>query len=374
MKRILFLIILSVGFIIVSCDEPQALEDSEFSYNPFSFKKDTVNIIQTTSNGRSSIDWGSHLRAWVGETKYYKSGFDIRFVLPDTSLDLSTADSILLYMRHTISFAEDGNDTLVSTYMNTAFSRTDGQTIDILNSAYGLPLGIDTMNVKENNSYWTYKLPAGTITSTDSSVGLGVFPAEAGVLSSIYGSGSSIGPSLLFYFHEPDSAGNDSATAVTVLSDTLHMYLEEQPGVFDRTNYQYLSQLSRDSIDIQLDISSLAPTGDTLVHIISSSLLPAIIDSASSLYISGSLDSLQTYYLQVLDYDASVAASITLGVDEDPSNEIGSIIQTAINDGRPTIDLVVRSNHIGYDPGFIAVSNDPAESAIYVYSSKVVRP
>ncbi|MCF7850993.1 MAG: hypothetical protein K9M85_04965, partial [Candidatus Marinimicrobia bacterium] len=296
------------------------------------------------------------------------------FQLPDTSLDLSTADSVLLYARHAMSFAENGTDTIISTYANAAFSRTDGQTIDILNSNFGSPLTVDTINVKTNNTYWTYRLPAGTVTPADTLVGLGIFPDETGFLSTVYGGGSSIRPSLLFYFHEPDSAGKDSATAVTVLADTLYQYLEEIPGAFDRTNFHYLSQLTQDSITIQLDIDPLMATGDTLVHIISSSILPAIDESVSSMYVSGTVDSLVTYYLRVLDYDASIASSLILGIDDDPSNDIASIIQHAINSGDQTINLVLKSNHIGYDPGFIAISNDPAESSIYVHSSKVVRP
>jgi len=251
---------------------------------------------------------------------------------------------------------------------------TSGQSIDILASTYGTKLGADSVDVKNDNVSWTFKLPEGTVASGDSSVHLGLFPETTGLLSSVYGNASVLHPSLLFYFHELDSAGNDSATFVTILSDTLHMYLEEQPGAFDRSKYFYLSQLSQDSLVLDLDVSQLLPMGDTLTHIIKSELLLSVGTDASSFYVSGNVDSIPTYYLEALDKDATLTASLILLENGAINDEIGSLVQNAINDSRESIELVLKSNHRGFDPGFMALDTAASASSIYVHRSLVVRP
>lgn len=374
MKKSFLLLLLVVGVFLISCDEPQPLDDSGFSYNPFTFKKDTLQNVLNMTSGKSTIDWGSNLRAWVGETKYYKSGIEVEFQFPDTSLDLSTADSIKLHVRHSMSFHENGGDTLMSQMSALGFYETTDQTIDLSGSNYGTWLAVDSVDVKTENLYWTFKLPAGTITTSDSTIALGLFPDESGLLSSIYGGGSTISPSLLFYFHEPDSAGLDSVTAITVQSDTLHQYLIEQTAAFDHSKYLYLSQLTEDSLVIGLDMNSLLPQDDTLTHVVDSRLLLGVDHAASAFYVSGSEDSLTTYYLRVFDYDAGLFSSLTLTEGEDLSNDIGHIIQSAINGGTDQIELVVKSNHTGYDPGFMAIDTSLTSNAIYVHTSQVVRP
>lgn len=374
MRTKIALLILVVGVIIFSCDEPQPLGDSTFSYNPFTFSRDTLENTTSIRVARSTIDWSNHLRAWVGETKDYKSGISIGFDLPDTSLDLSTADSIHLLVRHSISFPENGYDTLLNQNAAFGFYETTDQVIDMSTSSYGTLLGVDSFNVKTNNLYWSYELPPGTISPSDEAIELGVFPEETGFLSAVYGGGSTTRPSLLFYFHEPDSAGNDSVTAITMFADTLHMHLEEQPAAFDRSKYAYLSQLSDDSLILELDMSELLAQGDTLTHVVSANLKLGVVQNASSYYISGSEDSLTTYYLQALDYNAQLYSSMTLIEDGAIFNNISNIIQYAVNNGHESVELVLKSNHRGYDPGIMALDTSLSATELLLHTSQVVRP
>jgi len=55
-------------------------------------------------------------------------------------------------------------------------------------------------------------------------------------------------------------------------------------------------------------------------------------------------------------------------------NEIGWIIQNALDEGRSQLDLILRPSHVGYDPGFIAISQNALESALYVSASLAVAP
>jgi len=372
-KQIAFLILV-VGVLLFSCDEPQPLGDSTFSYNPFSFTRDTLQNIQTITAGKADVQWGDHFRAWIGETSYHKSGISLEFVFPDTSLDLSSADSIKLQVRHAQSFNEIGQDTLEKRFHRFGFYETTDQTIDLNASVYGTLLGVDSVDVKTNNLYWSYILPQGTVASTDTSIDLGVFPEEAGVFSSVYGGGSTIRPALLFYFHEPDSAGEDSVTAITVQADTLHAFLEEKSTAFDRTKYHYLSQLRADSLVLDLDLTDLLLEGDTLSHVIHANLMLGIDHGASAYYVSGTEDSLTTFYIRVLDYDAELYSSLTLTEGDAIYDNISPIIQSAINDGRQNIQLVLRANHTGYDPGFMAIDRSLAANSLYVHTSRVVRP
>ncbi len=370
------ILIALAAFMLVfwSCDEPIAYENSTFVYNPFSFRQDTLSSVDSIQYGKAEVQWGDHLRAWVGETKYYKSGLSVDFSFIDTSLDFLKTDSIQFQLRHLRTFPENGSDTLLTDYMSFNFYETTDQTVDIGTSSYGLLLGTDSMNVKGGNNYWNYTLPAGVILDGDTAISLGIFTDQLGFLSELYGGGSSIRPILSFYSHEPDSAGADSVTTKSFLADSLYMHLMEQVNAFDGS-YGYIKQLADDSLTFSIDLGAIVPGGDTLLHIISASFLPAIDSLSSSLYIPSISDSLYKFKMTATDPISEYSVDIELGENSNyNSNQINIIVQAALDDDRTSIDLILRPGNIGYDPGFIAVSMDALKSAIYLSTSMAVRP
>jgi len=367
--------LIGLSLVFWSCDEPPAFNNPDFIYNPFTFIKDTLYTVQSVQDGQAEIQWGDHTRAWVGETKYYKSGFSVDFTVPDSLFEGRTPDSIQFQLRHQMSFPEIGSDSLPDKVMSFAFYNTRDQVVDLGSSAYGIPLGNDTMNVKDNNSFWNYTLPSGSLFTSDSMISLGVFPDDKGFLSSIYGGGSPIKPTLAYFFHEADSAGEDSVTSVSFLADTLFMYIKEQSAAFDHSNYAYISQLSQDSLILEIDLQDIIPGADTLTHIISASILPAIQTTESELYRLGSSDSVSAFYILVTDPETGRAINIELSDGFIYiSNEVKSLIQDALDAGRTEISLILKPNHSGFDPGFVAISRNALESALYVSRSLAVRP
>lgn len=365
-----------------SCDDPLSFESSNFVYNPFSFKQDTLYTVKTIQAGEADVQWGSHLRSWVGETQYYKSGITVDFTFADTSLDIALVDSIQFQLRHIQTFNENGADTLLTDYLSFGFYEiTDHQLVDIDAETYGALLGSDTMNVKGGNNYWAYTLQRvgdvdveDVIILGDTTISLGIFPNELGVMSMLYGGGSSIRPILSFYSHEPDTAEADSVTSKSFLADSLYMHIMEQADAFGG-GYGYISQLSNDSLIFSIELDDIVPGGDTLLHIISSSFLPAIDSLSSSLYLNSTSDSLQRFYMTVTDPVSEYGVEIQLGENNTyNTNQINLIIQSALDDDRTEIDLILRPGHVGYDPGFIAVSMDPLQSAIHLNTSMAVRP
>jgi len=364
------IVALMLGF--WSCDEPVAYENSTFIYNPFSLQQDTLNNIESIEFGAANIDWGSNFRAWVGETQNYKAGISIDFLFADTSLDIASVDSIQFRLRHQQSFPENGNDTLTTDYLSYGFYETTGQLISIENASYGIYLGSDTGNVSGRDNYWNYTLPSDIIVPGDSTVSLGIFPESADVLSAIYGGGSSSRPLLLFFFHEADTAGGDSATYVSFLADSLYMHLTEQAGMFDRTQYHYITQLSKDSLIFNINLASIISDGDTIQHVISSSLLPFIDHAKSSMY---KPDSVLKFAMRLTEPLSNRTVDLELAADFSYKfNEIKYLIQSAIDDHQNQIELILRPNHVGYDPGFIAISKDATQSALFVSSSLAVQP
>ncbi|MBC8191811.1 MAG: hypothetical protein H8E26_09305 [FCB group bacterium] len=368
--RIPFAVVLTALF-VWSCDDPISYDNSSFTYNPFSFTEDTLNNVTAIEAGIGELEWGSHFRAWVGETQYYKSGFTVEFVFSDTSLNLSEVDSIQFQVNHVVTYPENGTDTLASNYSMFGFYETMDQAIDIENSAYGNILGSDSMNIGGGNNSWKFTLPSDLIAENDTIVSLGIFPHEADYFSSFYGGGSVSRPELNFFFHEPDTAGNDSATVRHFQSDTLFLHLAEKSGAFDRVQFEYISQLKSDSLLVTLDLQGFAVAGDTLQHIVSASLLPAIDDLASSLYTA---DSVFRFSMLVEDPGSGLSSPIEYGGDGYNSNQINNIIQSAIDDDKNEIELMIHPTAAGYDPGFIAISKDVSASALYVKSSLAVRP
>ncbi|MCF6238136.1 MAG: hypothetical protein L3J79_04865, partial [Candidatus Marinimicrobia bacterium] len=203
MKIRITISLIAISLAIWSCDEPKPFDNPTFSYNPFSFQQDTLHNIEETTPGKQSIEWGDHLRAWVGDTQYYRAGFSLDFSFSDSNLIGVDADSVQLWIRHQTSYPENGADTLVDTYKSFNFYQTTGVPIDLSAGIFGEHLGNDTMDVKSENNFWTFTLPDSTIMAGDTSIGLGVFPDEAGIMSVLYGGGSTIRPSLMFFFHEP---------------------------------------------------------------------------------------------------------------------------------------------------------------------------
>ncbi|MCF7826456.1 MAG: hypothetical protein K9M55_07195 [Candidatus Marinimicrobia bacterium] len=363
--------VLSLALILWSCDEPIAYDNDSYIYNPFMLMEDTLHNVSSIQSGDANIDWGSHFRAWVGDTQYYKSGFTIEFVFPDSTLNIAAVDSIQLQLFHVKTYLQNGADTLSSSNSSFGFYETMGQSIDVESSVYGNFLDVDTMNIAGGNNFWNYTLPPTTILEGDTSVSLGVFPAEAGYLSSIYGGASGSRPALSFFYHVPDTAGDDSVTSVSFLADTLFMYLIEKPAAFDRSQFYYISQLKSDSILITLNLLELAAAGDTLQHIINSSILPAINDSFSSLYTP---DSLFRFSMLVEAPVSGLTATIEYGGDGYNTNEIKYLIQSAMDEKEDELDLILRPTNSGYNPGFIAISKDANQSALYVRSSLAVKP
>ena len=368
--RIPFAVIITALF-LWSCDEPIAYDNSSFIYNPFSITEDTLNNVTAIEAGTADIEWGSHFRAWVGETQYYNSGFTVEFILSDTLLNISAVDSVQFQVNHVVTYPDNGADSLASNYSSFGFYETMDQLIDIENSAYGIILGTDSMNIAGGNNSWKYNLPADLIAEGDTIVSLGLFPQATDYFSAFYGGGSVSRPLLNFFFHEPDSAGNDSVTVLPVLADTLFMHFAEKSGTFDRGQYEYVSQLKSDSLIITLNLQGFTVTGDTIQHIVASSLLPAIDNFASSLHMP---DSVFRFSMLVEDIVSGVSSTIEYGGDGYNSNQINNIIQSAIDDERDEIEVLLRPATAGYNPGFIAISKDASASALYVKSSLAVRP
>lgn len=375
MKNRIIIPLIALSLTIWSCDEPKPFDNSSFIYNPFAFEQDTLQIVEEIRPGIQPVEWGHHLRAWVGETQYYKSGFTMDFSFSDTSLSVADADSIQIQFRHQFTFPENGADTLLGIPLNFDFYESTGISVDIGAGAYGSFLSRDTMTVAGSNNYWSYTLPDSTIMAGDTTISLGIFPGESGSMTVLYGGGSSIRPSLVFYYHEPDTAGEDSATTHSpFLADSLYMHLIKQAGVFD-PQYDYLSQLSSDTLTLTLDLQNMIPTSDTLIHMISSTLLLAVDLDESALYIPTLADSVQLYNMNLEDPESGISVNFSLGQDGAYyGNELKTIIQRALDDRRSIIELTLSSNHTGFDPGFIAISREADESAIFVSTSLAVRP
>lgn len=372
MKLRIVLAVVTVSLIIWSCDDPIAYDNPSFVYNPFSFHEDTLNNVVSITPGEMDIEWGAHFRTWVGETQYYKSGFSVEIGFADTSLDILGADSIVFELKHVKTYSENGNDTLPSTYSRFSYYDTRGQTVDIANNVYGTLLGSDSTNIKGSENNWSFNIPVGTIGETDTSISLSLFPEDIGYLSSVYGGGSVSRPALKFFYHEPDTGGIDSATYISYLADTLYSHLIEQAGVFDRDQYNYLSQLRSDSLTFNIDVSEFIIDADTLQHVISSMFLPAIDSMASSLY---KPDTSFVFSMRINEPETGYTLDLELGgIDIYNQNQIKFLIQPAIDEGRSNIDLIIKPSNPGYNPGFIAISKDVTQSAIFVHTSKAVQP
>ncbi|MBT3229833.1 MAG: hypothetical protein HOD43_11310 [Candidatus Marinimicrobia bacterium] len=368
--RIPFAVALT-ALILWSCDEPIAYDNDSFTYNPFIFTEDTLNNVTSIASGDADIDWGSHFRSWIGDTDYYKSGFTVEFVFSDTALDIAGVDSINFQIQHVKTYPQDGSDTLGSTHSTFGYYETMDQAIDIESSFYGNFLGTDTMNISGGSNFWSYTLPADLIVHGDTSVSLGVFPAATDYLSSVYGGGSVSRPSLSFFFHEADSAGDDSATSITFLADTLHMHFTEKSTFFDRSQFEYISQLKTDSVRFTLNLIDFDVEGDTLQHIINSSILPAIDDMASALYMP---DSVFRFSMSVEEPISGLTTTIEYGGDGYNANEVKYLVQAALDAEKTEMDLILRSTNPGYNPGYIAISKDVTQSALYVKASMAVQP
>lgn len=368
--RILFAVAFTALF-FWSCDEPIAYDNPTFSYNPFSFHEDTLYAVQSIQSGSSDLNWGSHFRAWVGETQYYKAGFVMEFVFADTGLDITGVDSIQVQLKHQKTYPELGGDTLGSSMSTYGLYETMNQPIDIENSVYGNPLGIDSVDISGDDNFWNFTIPADLISQGDTIISLGVFPEGSDYLSAVYGGGSVSRPSLNFLYHEADTAGLDSVTSVSFLADTVFMHLTENNTAFDRSQFDYVSQLKSDSVEFSVDIESFTVAGDTLQHIISSSFLPEIDEAFSALY---KPDTTFLFSMVLTDPVSEISVELSLGDGEYISNEIKNIIQSAIDEQRTELDLILKPLVPGYNPGFIAISKDITQTALSLSSSRAVQP
>jgi len=356
-----------------SCDAPPANENDTLIYNPFSFTQDTLDNTGTLSSGTTSIAWGEHLSAWVGATSNYKSGVSCDFTFADSGLDVVGADSIQLQVRHQLTFLEDP-DQDPSGSLPFGFYETTDQSIDIVNSNYGTVLGSDSFKVDGGDDFWRYTLPENVILSGDTSISIGVFPEVSGALSFIQGGSSGTRPRLTFFYHAADTAGQDSVTSVSFLADTLNMYLAKLDAGFS-SGFQYLSQMARDSILFHFDLQSLQAGTDTLVQIDSASFEPAVSLANSAIYRPDTSTTQRKFFLTAEDPISAQSASLVLLNDGSfLTNDIHLILQQALDEDRTQIDLILRPNHTGFDPGFIAIDTTSIAGQLVTRRTLAVRP
>ena len=358
-----------------SCDEPPAYENDTLIYNPFTVVQDTIPGSQDISFGRADIDWGKHLRAVVGDTRYYKAGFTMDFDFSAISADTVVADSVRLEIRHAGTYPEDPHaDTLDITSLRFAVYKLDGEPVDLVTPSYGTLLGTQEMTVQGEDNHWSYLLPPGTIAEGDSTVTLGFFPQQSDCMSLVYGGGSTLGPALAFYYHTSDTAGLDSATAPsTFMSDSVYVHLLQKPEMFAAPGTVYLSQLWQDSLVIKYDLNDIHVNGDTLLSIVSAYLLPGVDTAASAIYLLGSADSL--FQMKVTDASSNVAISFQYGADgRFYANDIRYLLQSALDAENGQLELVLRPNHTGYDPGFLAITTTAESTSLASTRTLAVRP
>ncbi len=373
MKIRIYFLLAALSVVIWSCDEPVPFETTTFIYNPFSIEEDTLNNVTDISSGAEAVDWGNHLRVWVGETRFYKSGFSVGFTFNDTVMNPLLVDSVQFQMIHQHTFPENGADTLETDQLNFGLYEITDQNLDVNNPPSESWIYDKSQDITDGDRVWSYTLPEDLLVEGDSLISLGVFPVDSEYLSSLYGGGSVSGPRLIFYSHEADVDGEDSVTTLhSIAADTLFMHVMEKSAEFDRSTYDYISQFTADSIVFTIDLTDVVTTGDTLLHIVSSKFLPAIDTSASQLYTQ---DSVLTFEMSVTDPVTEYTASIELSAGNSYiNNQINVLVQTAIDEERNSLELVLKPDHVGYDPGFIAISNDPLNSATFVSVSKAVKP
>ena len=375
MKTQFSLLLAVFALMLWRCDEPVPLENDGIVYNPFSIEADSLAANSPAVYGRSDLNWGSHLRTIVGNTQYYKAGFTMDFTFSDSTLDVASADSIQLRLRHVATYPEDPTaDTLEASTVNFGVYEVIDGTIDMSSDVYGSLLGYQAMVVQGVDNYWDINLPAELVGAGDTTLTLGFFPEEPGFMSFLYGGGSSLGPQLAFYYHELDTLGQDSATVPTsFLSDSVYVHLIEQPNKFNQPQTVYLSQLWSDSLVFQFDLSSIDVTGDTLLSISTASLIPNIDHAASSVYLLGSADSL--FQMEIMDNHTAIARALDYGHDGTYySDEINFMLQISLDEGETQLELVLRPDHLGFDPGFVAISMDPQAAWLQTVRTLAVRP
>lgn len=370
-----FLPIVLTAVLITACDDPVPFENDDLVYNPFSVREDSLEAAPDFVYGRDSLDWENHLRMIVGNTDYYKAGFTMAFTFNDTSLDIAMADSIQLRLRHVTTYPSDPTlDTLDQSTVEYGFYEVVDGMVDMETGNFGNQLGLQSMPVQAVDGYWDFTLPLDIIESTDTTISLAVFPEEVGFMSFLYGGGSSLGPELAFYYHEQDSAGQDSATApLSFVASKVQVQLMEQPGAFALDETVYLSQLWSDSLVVQFDLDQIDVSGDTLVSIVTASLLPQLNLDSSAIYLVGAADSL--FLFEVTDHFSDQSRSMELGSDgQYYSNEVDYFIQSSLDENESTLELVIRPNHLGYDPGFIAIDTSPSAASLHSLRTLAVRP
>jgi hypothetical protein len=273
-----------------------------------------------------------------------------------------------------MTFPEDASASLTADKVLLGVYNTTGQAVDVATAAYGNYLTADSMDISSGRAIWSFTLPGNTISEGDTAISLGVFPQQTGTLSFIQGGASSLRPMLTFFFHEPDSAGLDSVTSVSYTADTLYMHLYREETAF-QADYLYLTQLAQDSVIISYDLTALQYAADTLVHIDSASIELPLNATLSNIYRPDTTTTLHKFIMTVEDPVSGLRTEIILQPDSTYlENDLYLLIQRAVDEERRSIDLIVRSGHSAYDPGYLAIDPAAGKTSLRVKTTLAVRP
>ena len=378
--KTLLLSLLSLSLLfLMGCDEPQPLESSEFLYNPFSFEHDTSTATAAPVWVSSSWDQNSDYRTWIGQNAQQRAAFSLTFSL-DTLADWSNADSLHLRLRHSLSFPVSG-DMSIDTLEKALVSVYDGSStpLDLENDLFGQLITSEEKYIDGTNQFWNFMLDQSTLVNEDSSITLNVQSESTEYITSVYGIKATYAPALRFFFHEPyqqaDSAGMDSVTYITLFPDTLSLQFDHLDPARDTSTYAYMSQLEGQGLMFTFPITDLHPSGDTLRHIMDADLLPAVDTLISNIYIPSSADTDRRFHMTL--GDTLTGYQVNVSVDESGTlyeTGLHIMLQNAVDEGRDEIELLLAPNHIGYDPGMLAIRKDNLHNMLSSYSSKAVRP
>ena len=92
---------------------------------------------------------------------------------------------------------------------------------------------------------------------------------------------------------------------------------------------------------------------------------------ASALYMP---DSVFRFSMSVEEPISGLTTTIEYGGDGYNANEVKYLVQAALDAEKTEMDLILRSTNPGYNPGYIAISKDVTQSALYVKASMAVQP
>lgn len=368
---------------LLGCEDPQSLNNRSVVNNPFVQRTDTLSQVVGMAGLQDSVNWATVSRLEIGSLPGYKTGIHFKILLDNTLVDSVVFDSVYVRFERDLLYRSDPNDQTLPGPVDVNLYDARNVAPDAASDTWGDLLSTTQMTFGDGDTTLIIQLDRDSVLSTLQYDSLKVMdlalniPASPGLMQRFYSVETAFQPKVYFKYAAPDT----TISRIIVYDAPVVSW---NPAELDTLNYQYVSALGAQKLQVLLNSDSLNfPAGEVLQHVIKAQAVFTVDSAASRIYLQSKVDSIPAMALNLRQLDAdtcncnSLSFNFKAGDNGQTSFLITSIMQAAVAEPNRTTSFFIRPLNAGLTPGLLAIPKNQTGQPVMkviVTSARVEAP